>query len=372
VIKESAPNIPLAQQFPPKDGRAYAVRSGDSWASIASAVNIDPWRLIEFNFPFLGGVVPFDEKCQQVNWLMRTHVGCTKSRDGTNYSFDSSDSPGWIYLPSDDGKVGFPEPLHLKVAQEERRRLVFDKALELFNGGAHFILGARAKILEDSHVHLSGEAVWLEAPVTDIAQPQILTAGSLDGSRDRNICVGRFRHPDVKAAGGGTIKASDPDLRKYLDGLKTLKTPQSSWPPFRTGVIELTPRNFFEDGRTVIVLGEKCLGKMHVDCVSLVNACCTAGGRMKFSYSITQYMAGLAGPVVMDRRNGIPHGPKAKTADIVIKHANHIGICGVDEHTGTITVIEATGAEEGVIKTTFRNTRELDRAKWKVRVRPLV
>jgi hypothetical protein len=372
VIKESTPNSPLANRFPPGDGRAYAVRSGDSWTSIANSVGLDPWQLIEFNFPFIAGVTPFDEKCRQVNWLMRTHVGCTTSRDGINYTFDSSDSPGWIYLPSDDGKVGFPEPVHLLAGLQERRQRVFAKAMEFYDEGAHFLLGSRAKILEAGHVHLSGEAVWLEKPITDTSEPMILTAGSLDQGKDRNLCVGRFGHPDVRGAGGGEIKASDPDLRKYLADLKTLKTPHSTWPSFKKGVIELTPRTFFEDGRNVIVLGEKCLGKRHVDCISLVNACCTAGGRMKFTYSISQYMNGKAGTVVMDREKGPKFGPKAKTADVVIKHKNHIGICGVDEHTGEITVIEATGAEKGIIKTKFRNTRELDSGKWKVRVRPLV
>ena len=367
MIKESEPRSPQAHQFPPSDGRAYKVQTGDSWGSIASAVGLDAWTLIEFNFPYLATVTPFDEKCRQVNWLMRIHVGCSRSNDQKNYAFDAADSPGWIYLPSSDGKVGFPEPIHLIALLTERRRQAFKRALELFDEGAHFILGARAKVLDAAHVFGAGHAVWLESPDTHASHPRILAAGSLDGSKDRNICVGRFAHPDVKAAGGGKISASDPALKMYLDGLRALKTPHASWPSIKKGTIELTPRTFFEGGRDVIVLGEKCLGKRHVDCVSLVNHC------TGFSFSIPQYMKGLAGPVVMNKDKGDFSGPKVKDGDIVIKHANHIGICGVDEATGVVTVIEATGAREAIIKTTFANTRQLDRAsKWRFRVRPLL
>jgi hypothetical protein len=378
MIKESTPTTPAAYQFPPKDGRAYAVRSGDSWASIAQSVGLDPWRLIEFNFPYIVTVTPFDEKCCQVNWLMRTHVGCTTSRDGTNYSFDSSDSPGWIYLPSDDGKLGFPEPVHLLEDLKRRRNLAFAKAVDFYEKGAHFILGARAKELEAGDVFGSGAAVWLGKPDLKPSEPSVLAAEALDGGGDRNICVGRFRHPDVKQDGGRKMKASEPELREYLDEMKALqakKVPHARWYAFKRGWVALSPRTFFEDGSAVIVLGESCVGKIHVDCVSLVNACMKAGEFVKGRYSITQYMEGTAfgkPSVVMNKFKGDNKGPTAKTADIVIKHANHIGICGVDEKTGEITVIEATGAAEGVIKTKFRNTDSLDNSKWKVRVRPQV
>jgi hypothetical protein len=104
-------------------------------------------------------------------------------------------------------------------------------------------------------------------------------------------------------------KASDPDLRGYLAELRlhqTLKTPQAAWPAFKKGAINLTPRTFFDGRRSVIVLGENCLGKRHVDCVSLVNACCSAGstarGKPRFTFHIWQYEAGLAGRVVMSRK----------------------------------------------------------------------
>lgn len=94
---EQRPTQPVT--FPPRDGDRYKVRTGDSWGSIAKANDLDTWALIEFNFPAIKGVLDFNAKCKMVNWLLRNYVGCTKSADGKNYRFDSSDTPGYIYIP---------------------------------------------------------------------------------------------------------------------------------------------------------------------------------------------------------------------------------------------------------------------------------
>lgn len=88
-----------AVSWPPRDGDRYKVRTGDSWGSIAKANDLDTWALIEYNFQVLKSVADFQAKCKMVNWLLRNHVGCTKSSDGKNYRFDSSDTPGHIYIP---------------------------------------------------------------------------------------------------------------------------------------------------------------------------------------------------------------------------------------------------------------------------------
>jgi hypothetical protein len=100
MVLEQQPTSPKATQFPPASGEEYKVRSGESWNSIAGRFGLDVWKLIEFNFPVVNEAPSFDSKCRQVNWLMRTHVGCKKSSDGKNYSFDSSDWPGMIYVPA--------------------------------------------------------------------------------------------------------------------------------------------------------------------------------------------------------------------------------------------------------------------------------
>ena len=71
--------------------------------------------------------------------------------------------------------------------------------MEFFNEGAHFVLGSRAQILEGSHVWGSGWAVWLEKPIPNLPAPMVLAAGSQDRDGVRQVCVGRFRHPDVRA-----------------------------------------------------------------------------------------------------------------------------------------------------------------------------
>src|SRR5688572_9840811 len=100
MVLEQKPNYAQALEFPPAQGEPYKVHSGESWTSIAARFGLSAWNLIEFNFPAVKEVAAFDIKCRQVNWLLRTHVGCSKSLDGKNYSFDSADSPGLVYVPS--------------------------------------------------------------------------------------------------------------------------------------------------------------------------------------------------------------------------------------------------------------------------------
>jgi len=88
-----------AVSFPPKGGDGYKVRTGDSWDSVAKANDLDTWALIEFNFPVVKNEPNFQTKCRMVNYLLRNYIGCSKSSDGNNYRFDSSDSPGVIYIP---------------------------------------------------------------------------------------------------------------------------------------------------------------------------------------------------------------------------------------------------------------------------------
>ena len=100
MVLETKPSSPLAMSFPPSGGKPHKVKTGESWGSYAAAAGIPTWGLIEFNFPAVRDTKDFQKKCREVNWLLRTHVGCTKSSDGKNYSFDSGDKPGTIYIPA--------------------------------------------------------------------------------------------------------------------------------------------------------------------------------------------------------------------------------------------------------------------------------
>lgn len=101
MVLEVKPTSPLTMAFPPGHSKRHKVVTGENWDKVASDHGMKVWDLIEYNFPAVIGVTPFDTKCRQVNWLLRKHVGCTTSNDGNNYSFNSSDSPGYIYFPDD-------------------------------------------------------------------------------------------------------------------------------------------------------------------------------------------------------------------------------------------------------------------------------
>ncbi len=64
-MHESKPSRPVV--FPPTGGTLYKVKTGDTWASIASAHSLDPWWLIEFNFPVIDYAPDFQTICRQVN-----------------------------------------------------------------------------------------------------------------------------------------------------------------------------------------------------------------------------------------------------------------------------------------------------------------
>jgi hypothetical protein len=91
-ILKSAPCRP-AKFPPPLGGTAYKVHTGDSFVNLAGRYGrSDPWDIIEFNF--------HTRDPREVNWYLEYYVGCTEpSPDGKNYSFDSSDNPGIIYIP---------------------------------------------------------------------------------------------------------------------------------------------------------------------------------------------------------------------------------------------------------------------------------
>jgi hypothetical protein len=83
-----------------------------SWTSIASELGLkDVWKeLIEYNFPNVTYEKSFDDKCRAVNWLLESRVGCTKTNDGKNYSFEGAD-PGFIYVPKKGHSPGTdPKP----------------------------------------------------------------------------------------------------------------------------------------------------------------------------------------------------------------------------------------------------------------------
>ncbi len=100
---------------------AHRVQSGDSFVSLAAKYGFtDPWDIIRYNY---GTKDP-----EEVNWYLQELVGCTKSKDGLNYSFDSSDKFGTVYIPHQGWKPG----------QEEDFTYTFSHVKDSRLGGSDF------------------------------------------------------------------------------------------------------------------------------------------------------------------------------------------------------------------------------------------
>ena len=76
-------------------GFTYRVRDGDSWESVGDRFFTDTKELIFYNF--------LTTNPDEVNWYLRSFVGCNKvSPSGNNWMFSSSARPGIIFVPPAD------------------------------------------------------------------------------------------------------------------------------------------------------------------------------------------------------------------------------------------------------------------------------
>ena len=80
----------------PSWGTPYRVKDGDDWLSVASKFRVGVQSLIKPNFDTLN--------TNEVNWYLRTRVGCvTPGPKGWNWKFSSRANPGIIYIPETPG-----------------------------------------------------------------------------------------------------------------------------------------------------------------------------------------------------------------------------------------------------------------------------
>jgi hypothetical protein len=106
---QERPSKPVAESYVPPAGIRHPVTTGETWISLAKRVGIDPWDLIEFNFPGVKLVKQrdFEQATRQVNWYLAEYVGCrAMSPDRQNFAFSSGTTggkgvwqSGFIYLP---------------------------------------------------------------------------------------------------------------------------------------------------------------------------------------------------------------------------------------------------------------------------------
>lgn len=106
---QERPLKPVVESYVPPAGIRHAVTAGETWISLAKRIGIDPWDLIEFNFPGIKLVKQrdFRQATRQVNWYLAEYVGCrAMSPDRQNFAFSSGTTGGrggwrggFIYLP---------------------------------------------------------------------------------------------------------------------------------------------------------------------------------------------------------------------------------------------------------------------------------
>ena len=172
---ESQPNTNMT--FPPSASIPYRVKTGDSWDSVAQAHKLTAWQLIEFNFPVIKNTANFQLKCREVNWLLRTHVGCTKSSDGKNYRFDATYNPGRVYLPTKTPSITY----------SHRVRLHF-RSLSLTNIRFETLLSRAKQVFAPHGIRIdyaSGESLALSEAETDRFK-------KVDGACNWTITSGEF------------------------------------------------------------------------------------------------------------------------------------------------------------------------------------
>jgi hypothetical protein len=96
-MNTTPPIPPQKDTFIPPGGVAYHVTLRDSWVSLATGLGIDPWELIDFNFPGMRPINVFNHELatRYVNWYLSEFVGCTISRDGgKNFAFSDGQTGG--------------------------------------------------------------------------------------------------------------------------------------------------------------------------------------------------------------------------------------------------------------------------------------
>jgi len=85
--------MPVAESYVPPAGIRHPVATGETWISLARGLGIDPWDLIEFNFPGVKLVQQrdFQLATRYVNWYLAEYVGCQKlARTGKTMSLRSA------------------------------------------------------------------------------------------------------------------------------------------------------------------------------------------------------------------------------------------------------------------------------------------
>jgi hypothetical protein len=98
--------MPSEIDYIPANSEPYLTTGGESFYSLADlpqvkSAGLSPLDLCYFNFK--------TRKQSEINWYLKHKIGCTKAtKDGKNYMFSTSDTPGIVFLP----KLGVAPPVN--------------------------------------------------------------------------------------------------------------------------------------------------------------------------------------------------------------------------------------------------------------------
>ena len=139
--------------------KEHRVKTGESLAGLAQQAGLKWQALAKFNW---GTDVP-----KEVNKHLRDDVGCTKkTRDGRNYSFDSADEPGIIYIPSkwQESRLASSKRHTIRVSYLDRFSLVLENEKGLRIPEAAFEITLADGSVRKGTLGKSGMAVLKDLP----------------------------------------------------------------------------------------------------------------------------------------------------------------------------------------------------------------
>jgi hypothetical protein len=186
------------------------------------------------------------------------------------------------------------------------------------------------------------------------SSPMLQTAGIT------SICKGRF-----KTAGGRVIRS-----RKDKEALKQYLLEQETIFVLGGSVFDMQPfeRTKGTDGRLhalfprkvgeEIILGERCIGHRHFDCIGFVNFCVSQVLNPKWNRSFLQYKRDFDPIALSDLQPGDivirikgEKGPDGKAAV-----TNHAGICHVHPTLG-IRILNCAAGSTGLVSSPYTRVR---------------
>jgi hypothetical protein len=239
------------------------------------------------------------------------------------------------------------------VVSSVQRNQIAKVAAQLAADGGHFLNGAQG-------AEPGSRAGPLNRLVSEKRQSFKPSAPMLQAAAMTSTCKGRF-----ETAGGRVISThKDKEaLKKYLVEQETILVLGGS-------IFDLQPfeRAKGSDGRlhalfprtigNQIILGERCTGKRHFDCIGFVNFCISQVLSPKWNRSFTQYRRDFDPVAQRDLQPGdiVIRVKGEKGPDGVAARTSHAGICYRHPKLG-IRVLNCAAGSTGLISSTYTTVR---------------